>query len=245
MLLAKKITYINKTFYTYRTNVHFSTTYNRSIHRNDTFSVRSKLKEYMIKNNFFSDNSLKNSFYKKCVDVFSWIYPEVLKQDKADFILKCKEFLPQEYFNEFMAKNKIECLSEQKNQKLYKKTIPDAIVLDNIKNILQDKILSNVQFKHKFWIYDNKAVIIQIQDIKISYDIAPLKDNVIVEVTLKKGCDMDMIYKLYPMFPKNKNYMMIYTTPITTIQTLLVDFMRREIDRVVNQASLIKQVQSA
>ncbi|MDR1554422.1 MAG: hypothetical protein LBS39_00155, partial [Campylobacteraceae bacterium] len=121
----------------------------------------------------------------------------------------------------------------------------DKYSLERIKDILQDKLLSNVQFKYNLRIHSEKAVVIEILDLKISYDITPRENDIIVEIVLRKNCDESFIRNLYPKIPKNKNYTMIYVLSVTTVETKLIDFIKKELDRVINKIPLIKQVQSA
>jgi glycosyltransferase involved in cell wall biosynthesis len=119
------------------------------------------------------------------------------------------------------------------------------ISLEQIKDILESNVLVNTQFKYSLRISDNRIVVIDILDMKIAYDIILRKDNTTVSIVLRKDCDMNVINKLYPLFSKDKNKKTIFITSTSTIQTSLVDFIKKEIDRVVNQALLIKQVQIA
>jgi hypothetical protein len=120
-----------------------------------------------------------------------------------------------------------------------------ADILTAIKNTLESGILKNTQFKHNLRIWENKVVVIDILDLKIAYDIIPSGDSIAVKIVVRKSCDMGTVNKLYPLFPKGKDRKTIFITSVSTMETLLVDFIKNEIDRVTTKGLIIKQVQSA
>jgi hypothetical protein len=120
----------------------------------------------------------------------------------------------------------------------------DKCPIEQIKDILGNKILSNAQFNHSLRIWENKVVVIDILDMKIAYDITPRTDNIIVEIVLRKNCDKNIVNKLYPLLPKEKDRKIIFTTSISNMQTSMADFMKNEINRVAAKGLIIKQAQS-
>jgi hypothetical protein len=117
--------------------------------------------------------------------------------------------------------------------------------LEQIKNTLKNNILPHAQFKYDLRIWDNKIIVIYILDIQIAYDIIPTRDDITVRVILRKDCDMSIINRLYPFFPKGKDRKTVFITSISNIQTSFIDFMKNEMNRIENRCLFVKQMQSA
>ncbi|MDR1555189.1 MAG: glycosyltransferase [Campylobacteraceae bacterium] len=222
---VKSIYYVNRTHY------------NRLVRSNSTMSVRDGhgvgaldmlyILEHIY--NYLQKNSLYEKYREQYNEYFSRVTSSALKRCSGS-----QELTVQ-------ANTKIQTLRETVSLNISTKEID----LNKIKDTLENKILSNAQFKYDLRIWENKVVVIDILDMKIAYDIAPDGDNITVKVVLRKDCDMNVVNRLYPLFPETKDKKTIFTTSISTMETSLVDFMKREIDRVVNKIPLIKQAQSA
>jgi capsular polysaccharide export protein len=105
-------------------------------------------------------------------------------------------------------------------------------VLNNIKDVLKDKVLTNVQLKYNLRMWDNRIVVIDILDMQMAYDITIDEGNIIIKIVLRKDGDRNIINELYPSFPKDKDRKIILTTPLSTMKTLLIDFMKKEINKI-------------
>jgi glycosyltransferase involved in cell wall biosynthesis len=214
--------------------------YNRLV-RNDSIMSNREIRKhgvldllYILEHiyNYLQKNKLYEKYSEQYSKYFSDVVSGVLKRCSGN-----NELTTQ-------ANTKIQSLREMII--LSNAMIADNInMLSTIKDILKNNVLINTQFEYNLRIWDNKVVVIDILNMKIAYDIVPSENNVTVSVVLRKDCDKDIINRIYPLFPKDRNKKTIFITSILKIQTLLVDFMIKEIDIVMNKWLLVNQVQSA
>ncbi|MDR2342227.1 MAG: glycosyltransferase, partial [Campylobacteraceae bacterium] len=225
-LYVKNVYYINKTHYNrlVRNNSIMSNREDYSIGKLDILYILENVYDYLQK------NGLYEKYYEQYSEYFSRIASDVLKRCNGNH-----EFITQ-------ANAKIEAL----RKKISPNIITDEVeILHTIKDVLQDKVLLNAQFKHDLRIWDDRIVVINIFNMKMSYDVKLRGHDIVVGVMLRENCDKIFIHKFYPNFPENKNYIVIYKTPITSLETSFVDFIKNEIDRVVTKSLTTKQAQSA
>ncbi|MDR2080608.1 MAG: glycosyltransferase [Campylobacteraceae bacterium] len=180
--------------------------------------------------NYLQKSSLYEKYREQYNEYFSRIVTSVLKRCNGN--------------SELIAQANIKIQALRKTIPLDVVTTNKSNVLFEIKDILQNKVLSNAQFRHNLRIWENKIVVIDMLDMKIAYDIISSGDSITVKVALRKDCDMNIVNKFYPLFLKGKDKKIIFITSISNMQTSLVNFMQKEIDRVVAKGLIAKHTQS-
>ena len=119
-LLAKKILYINKSLYHYRTRL--GSAVNKA--SNDNFCIFQNielLKNFLVEQNLFDE--YEDSFNNYVVEVLSWHYANIPTESMERYLKMCKELLNTQDYKLFIKKTKgnfspIEKIFSIKNQKV-------------------------------------------------------------------------------------------------------------------------------
>ncbi|MDR1460680.1 MAG: glycosyltransferase [Campylobacteraceae bacterium] len=108
-------------------------------------------------------------------------------------------------------------------------------IFDKIENIFKNRVLADITLKYNLRIWNGMMIVIDIIDFNIAFDIIPNQENITVNVVLRKNGDRDMISKLYYPFPTNKDRKTIFVIPKTLFETSLIDFMKKEISKIIHE----------